>query len=345
MRVLHAVKKPVEQLQFADGTRLLLLVYGGRLLGLFHEKSEENFLWTHPALESVPTARRFYNSEAWHNSGGERTWLSPEIDLFLPDFPKTDRYFQPRQLDPGDYKISGEMDQRSLKNELTVNLSRSRKEVHLQIAREFGPAADPLRYEPQYSDLRKELVYAGCAQRSTLSILDASPDSSIQVGLWSLLQLPHGGEMLIPVFGRATPRTLLGKINPSDLREEDGLVRWKMRAKGEHKIGLNAVSCAGRIGYVHQRSKTEWDLVVRNFFVAPSSEYIDAPWSDPSALGCAVQACNVHSGLGSFSELEYHSPAVNHFQTSRADVSQLWAYRGSREAIGSVSQILLGVSP
>ena len=52
---------------------------------------------------------------------------------------------------------------------------------------------------------------------------------------------------------------------------------------------------------------------------------------DVADLGYAVQACNIHSALGEFSELEYHVPAIGP-GTGRMrseDVSQTWAFRGT----------------
>ena len=46
-------------------------------------------------------AAAFFAGDQWHNSGGDRTWLAPEVDFFFPNFPRTDVYWQPRQLDPG----------------------------------------------------------------------------------------------------------------------------------------------------------------------------------------------------------------------------------------------------
>ncbi len=103
--VLRKAGHPGRVLRMADGTRVLVLPHGGRVLGLFPPKSGENFYWTHPALRSAATARAFYASDDWHNSGGDRTWLAPEADLFLPNYPKLDVYFQPRSLDPGQYRV------------------------------------------------------------------------------------------------------------------------------------------------------------------------------------------------------------------------------------------------
>ena len=102
---LKKVGKPTELYQSPDGTGVLLLPYGGRVLGLFAPNSEQNFYWTHTALENPTAAKEFYDGEQWHNSGGDRTWLAPEADVFFPNFPKLDKYFQPRQLDPGNYQV------------------------------------------------------------------------------------------------------------------------------------------------------------------------------------------------------------------------------------------------
>ena len=80
------------------------------MLGLFAAGVPENFYWTHPALQSAESAVAFYGSDVWHNSGGDRTWLAPEVDIFFPKFPDLDMstYWQPRELDPGQYEVVSE---------------------------------------------------------------------------------------------------------------------------------------------------------------------------------------------------------------------------------------------
>ncbi len=80
---LKAVGKSTEIYETDDGTRLLILPYGGRILGVYASGSEENFLWTNSALDSVESARAYYASDDWQNSGGDRTWLAPEVDFFF----------------------------------------------------------------------------------------------------------------------------------------------------------------------------------------------------------------------------------------------------------------------
>ena len=71
-----------------DGSRVLALPHGGRVLGLFTAGSDENFYWTHPALESASSAAAFYASDDWQTPA-RPTWLAPEVDVFLPAFPDT----------------------------------------------------------------------------------------------------------------------------------------------------------------------------------------------------------------------------------------------------------------
>jgi hypothetical protein len=340
---LRQVGKPVRVLRWPDGTRVLLLPHGGRVLGVFAPGSEENFFWTNPAFNSPASAREFFRSDIWHNCGGDRTWLAPEIDLFFPNFPKLDTYFQQRSLDPGPYRLLEKQGGVRLVNRLAVRLSRSRETLEARIAKSFSPAPNPLRHE---RDLKfKGLQYAGYTQTTTLELLGASRRTRSRIGLWQLTQLPHAGELLIPTLSRASVRKIFsskGSIPARDIVVTDHLVRYRMTQTGEHKISLRAASLANRMGYLWQ-SGNQWALVIRNFFLNPSGEYVDAPWSEPDHLGFAVQACNVNSQLGAFSEMEYHVPAIGN-DTGRwscSDESQVWCFRGSKSAIGAVVRMLL----
>jgi len=237
MGVLNSVGKSTRVLTQPDGTDLLLLPYGGRVLGLFALGSQENFYWTNPALASDESARAFYASEQWHNSGGDRTWLAPEVDIFLPNYPDRDKYFQPRELDPGRYQIEDDNGRVRLTNRLTLTLSRSHKRIELELSKSFTPASNPLRYERDTA--LGPLEYAGYTQHTSLKIVGG--DAASSVGLWNLVQMPHGGELLVPTYSRATPKLIFGNIPETDLEPSDRLVRYHMRQAGEHKIALRAV--------------------------------------------------------------------------------------------------------
>ena len=327
--------------QLPDGTEVLVLSHGGRVLGLFAPGHEENFLWTNTALRNVDSAAAFFAGDQWHNSGGDRTWLAPEVDFFFPNFPKTDVYWQPRQLDPGQWQPTSDLDGKRWVNRLTCSLSRSKAQIELRMTKSIAPAPNPLRHEECWRELAG-VQYAGYSLQTMLELLDAEIPISATVGLWNLLQLPHGGELLVPTYGNTEPRILFGTIPGNHLSSERSLVRYKMqcrRAEDRHSSGSRSrpdrLPLPGRSGSL--------GLVVRNVFVNPSGIYVDVPWDNLEDKSYAVQACNIHSGLGSFSELEHHTPAIGHGtgRTRCEDLAQTWAFRGSQADIERIAAILL----
>jgi hypothetical protein len=322
----------------------LVLPYGGRILGVFAPGSEENFLWTNSALDNPETARAYYASDDWQNSGGDRTWLAPEVDFFFPKFPNIDiaGYWQPRSLDPGNYELTKTTHGVRLSNRLTIEGFRSRKRVLLEITKSVAAAPNPLRHETSLQTAAVE--YAGHTLVTSLKIVDTQPNDAFLVGLWSLTQMPHQGELFIPTYSKTEPRIYFGLVDapPDELAMSDRLVRFKMRAAGEHKIGVRAAATTGRIGYIYPTG-SKHALIVRNFFVNPSGEYADVPWTEPDDLGYSTQACSVNSRWGMFSEMEYHVPAIggNTGLSHVEDRSQLWAFRGSREDIVKIARTLL----
>jgi hypothetical protein len=342
-KVLRGAGRHPETLAFRDGTRLLVLAHGGRLLGVFAAGSEENFYWTNPALDSVASAKAFFAGASWHNSGGDRTWLAPEVDVFLPKFPDLTVYDQPRSLDPGNYRVVRKSGVLYLENKLALRLARSGRKVDLKMVKSFGPSPDPLRYERDM-DL-KGVSYAGYAQFTSLAFTGGRVAAGAQLGLWNLIQMPHGGELLLPTFSRSEPLhvfSTVGRIPKSAVRIGEHLIRYRMDQRGEHKLSFRAAAMAGRAAYVHGQNN-DWSLVVRNFGVNPSGEYVDVPWNDPDWRGFAVQACNVCSGLGAFSELEYHIPAIGAVTglSSCEDHAQVWAYRGPKKQILAIARRLV----
>jgi hypothetical protein len=340
---LRAVGKPPTTYQTPDGSRVLLLPYGGRVLGLFGPQSDENFYWTNPALRQAGTARAFFAQTGWPNSGGDRSWLAPEVDLFLPDYPKLDRYVPQRTLDPGAYRLKTGVGALTLESRLDVQLSRLKQSVSLHIAKSFGPAPNPLRHERDL-DLSK-VEYCGYTQNTALEWAGSKAGAPAQIGLWNLIQMPHGGELLIPTYSRNEPEhvfSTVGRIAAKDLRIDEHLIRYRMCQKGEHKLSLRAAPTCGRAAYLRREGR-KWSLLVRNFLINPSGDYVDVLWNDPTWPGFAVQACNVNSGLGTFAELEYHVPAIGRGcgQARCQDAAQVWAFRGSKAAILEITRRLV----
>lgn len=334
---LEECGKPTETLCFADGTQLLILPYGGRMLGLFAPGDDCNFLWTQPALLSSGTARAYYERDAWHNSGGERIWLNPEVHLFFPAPGDRSIYVQPRGFDPGNYVAKTTTDGLQLVNRGTIRHFGSGHDTEIEIVRRFSPAANPLR---TVIELMDGVKYAGYTQRTSVTLPNGSSDS---FGLWNLLQLPYGGDLLVATHSQTSPKVYFGDIPDGDLVSSENLIRYHMRAQRIAKIGVRAEVTTGRAAYLSGNAG-EWSLVIRNLFVNPSGDYIDVPPDNFADFGYAIQACCVyHRELGQFCELEYHAPAIGGTggETHCLDESQVWAFRGTRDAVLRIARILI----
>ena len=344
MQSVEAAGKKLETFAMPDGSRLLLLPFGARGLGLYAPGSDENFYWTNPEINDAARASALFARVGWQNTGGDRTWIAPELDTFFTDA-KLDKYWQPRQLDMSEYELERTGGGCRLSREMTLHLARANVDTHLRLTKWFGPAANPLRYERDMAKHFAAVQYAGYSQRITLQSLDKEFQPSALVGLWNLIQLPEGGEMIAPIYARTAPQPCFGNVPADRVTVEDHVVRLNTDLRGSHKLALKATATCGRVGYIYGQGDSR-SLVIRNFFVNPSGQYVDIQRHDPGDFGYAVQLCRVDEAeFGSFCELEYHAPALGALPdpARSEDSSQVWAFRGPREAIDAVSQKLLGV--
>jgi hypothetical protein len=286
-----------------------LLPASGRLIGLYPDGSDENFLWTNPTPGG-----------AWPNPGGDRTWLAPEIELFIGDLARPwNTYAVQPALDPGNWRLDGE---NTLTNSTRLRLHRSGREVGVQLRKTYRPALNPLSVNG--------LQFAGYTQVTSL-------ETDAPLGIWNLLQLPAPGMMLVATRGAVRPQIVFGEIADPDLVSGPGLLRWRMDGGADAKISLLATDFTGRAAHLHQRNPDSWDLVVRDVVVDPAGQYVDALWTPPYKRGWAFQACQVRSLAGGFNELEYHAPV-----TTKRDESRVWAFRGPLDRITEAAELLLG---
>ena len=345
IKILNSVNKPTVIYESPDGTRLLLLPYGARILGLYAAGKNENFYWVNKSLENIKSAKTLFESEGWQNTGGDRTYLAPELDLFFPDYPKTDKHWIPPQLDASEYFIREKDKGIQMDKKMVLHFARPNQDVELELTKWVGQAKNPLRYEKHLQNKIGRVEYAGYTQRTTLKLIGEMSNNALQVGLWNLIQLPHGGDLIVPTYSKTQPLILFGDIPSEYLLSEPHCIRFKVCFPGEHKIAIRAAATTGRVGYVYC-CNNKWSLVVRNFFVNPSGEYVDVPKNNPEDLGYSVNAVNVDSALGDFCELEYHTPAIGPGlnRLSGTDVSQVWAFRGNQKDIETITYKILGTN-
>ena len=186
-QVVAGAGKSSELFTTPDGTQLLLLPYGARVLGLYAPGSEDSFYWNNPLFDNVDTARTLFGSPGWHNTGGDRTWIAPELDTFFPDATST-QYWQPRPLDMSDYAVQRTGGGIQLSREMTLHLARPNRDAALRLTKWFGPAANPLRYERDMAAVNGSVQYAGYTQRVTHAVarqVERAAAARWAFGTWS----------------------------------------------------------------------------------------------------------------------------------------------------------------
>ena len=332
--------KKTQTVQWDDGTRLLFLPYGGRLLGLFTETSDSNFFWVNSKLSDPQSVGDVFAPGQWHNTGGERTWIAPELDIFFQDYPACQVHWEPPQLDASDYDFEKNGSSVVLSKQMEIFLARPAKYVRVSLKKEYSPASNPLRLDWNWTEEFQGVSYAGYTQQTTLGY--EGDGISPALGIWNLNQLPHGGTMIIPTWYPTNPLVLFGNIPAGNLSSRPRSVVFQATIPGEHKFAVRAAASVGRLGYVWQQGETNM-LVIRNFFNNPSGDYVDVPKSAPEDLGYSVFAVSIDSALGDFTEMEYHAPAIraNLGKVRTTDVSQIWAFSGNHDMIRKIVRLLL----
>lgn len=335
-------KIPCAEIPLEDGGSVLVLATGARVLRLVG-RSGRDFLWLNDAL-SDERAGKLLSAPGWRNLGGDRTWIAPESDIFISDLRDPwNTYKMPEQFDPGSYSLVQDASSARLTSTFTVRNHRLGVDTELSVEKIVKAAPNPFRHSPDAGYLMSA-EYAGYEQLTTLAMI-SDPISRFRAGLWHLAQVPATGDILVPVTDTGDFRTYFGPHKREGVESSPGLVRFRVDNSHSHKIGIKAASVIGRIGYLRQEDGNTASIIIRNFAVNPSAEYVDVPWDDLEDRGYAVQCYNDDGKLGSFGEVEYHAPGIGDGtgQMSYADRSQLWAFRAARPIIEEIGRRLLAV--
>jgi hypothetical protein len=236
------------------------------------------------------------------NIGGERLWIGPEADWFWTKSGTFDfeQYQVPSHLDPDIWTIT-RLDENRCQSEIKLLLTcaHSDKNVKLRLHREWNLL-------PQ-EDGDKDGQQIGFRMTTELEILEGTPGQPVD--LWSLLQVPVGGQMLMPVCGIAAPRDYFDPTPTTEMESVPGTFRLRIGSRSMFKIGLSPDQSYGRIAYIRPVGDLRL-VLIRHFQVHADLRYCDAPLTDLGNQGDAVQFCNDGGKFGKFGEMEHHSPAL-----------------------------------
>jgi hypothetical protein len=234
--------------------------------------------------------------------GGERLWFGPEADWhwLKPDKPDFAFYKVPPALDPDEWTITESRDGFfSSRIDLTLRAAHRDAFVKLRVTRSvellpedgLAPAAGGITL----------------STRTGLEILDGTPGQPVD--FWSLVQVPHGGSMIIPTVGECSPRDYFAPTPDSEFSVHASHVEIRIRGAASFKLGISPDRAAGRTAYV--RPTPGGHLVLdRSFPVHPELFYCDAPLDAQDTQGDALQFYCDNGSLGAFGELEHRTPAI-----------------------------------
>jgi len=179
---------------------LHILPRGGRILGI--DLGIGNLLWTNPNIIEV------LDRGEW-NTGGIRTWISPEQAFFYDEPEKFGGWRCPPGVDPANYRVT----------------SKEKYAVELESA---VSAKDMISKETLNGKIRKrfelvEVHQEGGAVSARIRLLDflTVKDYHHPFALWTLIQVPTGdegkGRLIVPVVKDAQPIHYFDPIPGSNL--------------------------------------------------------------------------------------------------------------------------------
>jgi len=253
----------------------------------------ENLLWTNPLSRSV--------AGDW-NFGGARTWIAPEDQFYLD---AQNRWFVPSQMDPGNFKLTGQNGQAiECANEFSI-LNRQNVEYFVRITRKIQTLAIP-------QSLPASIKFVGFEFTHSLQNLgEISWGEDVDfLGLWSLIQINPGGSLLVPI-NPGVPEAFRNYFNvftPSHLEIFPGAFRLKIDGKFRGKLGIAPAAASNWLGYLCDRGAGSY-LILKEFTVDPHGIYLDHPWGQAAEYGDPVQMYNDDGNMGGFGEMECHAPA------------------------------------
>jgi len=324
---------------------VILSERGGRVFGPFFSPESESIFWVNEAFADAEDFRAFLATGDW-NLGGERIWVSPEIQYSVgdrSDFWGTIRI--PPQMDPGEQFLSSAGDHRwKISQNLLMeahNLASGPKQLRLD--KWIEPVADPLRNLNAYQALRDEALFAGYQQ---MVRIEETRRDDILSEAWDIVQIRSGGQLLIPTSPQPEYEDYFAPIDDDHLAIEPWGMRLQISGRKQYKIGVQSAQSFGRLGYVNRLEDGRAYLIVRNYFNNPSAHYAEEPPAIPGRRGFSIHIYNDGGQFGGFGEMEVNGQTIggDSGRSSSVDAFILWFYLGDPDVIQQIAQLLLGVT-
>jgi hypothetical protein len=278
---------------------VLILPRGGRVIGV--DLGNGNLLWVNTRIEDV-----ILNNE-W-NTGGIRTWVSPERAFFYDDPEKFEGWRCPRGIDPAKYEVAK-------KEKRAVEL-RSAISAEDMITKQALDGYLNKRIEIEQAERDKYAVHARLRIYDLLKVeCFKSP-----FALWCLVQIPPGedglGTVTVPVSKNVQPVHYFNPIPDSYLQISGDRLEFIIDGQRELKVGVRPEDLANpniaQLKYTFSKNKKHVNVTMVSRTGAKSQkECVDPAKSNPAGPRAVIQSYNselTSSGL-CFGELEIQGAA------------------------------------
>ena len=270
----------------------------------------------------------------WTNLGGDRTWISPETELFIPDLTRPSESYQvPPGIDPANYQVTYHRENVvELETTMMLNFLRNDCKAGMSLNKRITELETPDFHLPH------EISAAGYELKCTLSASGILP-SAIRPAIWNLLQVPGGGDIVVPTRRGTVPISFSGK--PQYRRDGDLIYASVPVSQGAYKFGVHADDCLGLMIYLNLTT-TQPFMIVRRFNVGSPDKYFDVPSNNPQQHGIVQQVYIDNGTFGGFGEMEHHSTAIIPNICSRVtDTCTTWAFAGPATQLSKLAKELL----
>lgn len=326
-------------MEAGNDARFLILERGGRIFGPFFG-DEEGTLWMSGEWKDTERMRLLLEKTEW-NVGGDRVWIGPEIDYHIHNRANPEESMHiPKGVDPGHYRL------KSGKRGCTLKLRARLRSYHhmtgviqLQLKKTIMPAANPLRELPDFAALMDGVDYAGYTQELRLQ-KRGKPAAEA----WNITQIKTPALILIPASSELAFADYYEPVDKTILTVRDGAVRLLASGARRYKIGLKAAHTRGDIVSIQEGDGVS-ALIIKRFFNNPSASYAEEPAAHPGEKGMSIHVYNDDGALGGFAELECNlTPAPAGRSVAAGEVVN-WFFRGEKQRLNRIAEILTGVKP
>jgi len=309
---------------------LVVPKFGGRILAV--DLGGENVFWTHPDI--------------LRGQGGQRSWISPEGGakgfILRPDW-KGNRDFS--MLDPGHYKVLDFKNNEylSLANTFQVTSNDGQENYYLTLTREMKLGQDPLLKEPQFKSLKYQFLgidFVHKLKNNSQVVLDKI------LALWSLIQVPPRGTMIVPVeevVREAWRGNYFEPIPDEYVKANPDSFSFYVEGSRRYKVGLRPQSVKGIISYLARAKDNDFFMIIMTFPVKPEAPYVDRPRTEQQTNGDCIQIySHLEEAPLAFGEMECHSWGLELPPGSeQAFPIKIYIYKASLEILKKIGSRLV----